>query len=335
MAEGHVAVVRVVARPAGDVGAAPDALQVRRQFAGAGDDVVTRRIKLLFDQGAVRLFVSGFRHQLLRGPPVIGAAAEIEAHPVEQLAVEFGVALEQLAVVVRQLRERSLHVLHLRFVRVIDRAQVHEDQDAVGAFDRQRAVGPRFSCSARGDHPRKAFQRMDASRVGLEIAVRVGQRRTAGRALDVANVLLEHLVGALRDVTVVIELIARFPRLQREPAVEAAGFRTGDGQHRHAVRARNEHPALEGAPVVRPADGGLAGLEINRAAVVAHLALIGAADGEVKGRHEEVRIHEAALPGQVELKFRGLPIQPALDQPAESRTTSPTGRAASRARPSA
>jgi hypothetical protein len=86
--------VCIVARPAGNIGSAPDALKVRRQFTSARNDVVTSGIELLLDQGAVRLLARRLRQQLLRGPPVVRAAAEVEPHPVEEFAMKLRVALE-------------------------------------------------------------------------------------------------------------------------------------------------------------------------------------------------------------------------------------------------
>ena len=313
---GDVAVVGEVAGPAGNIGSAPDSLQGRRQLAGAGDDVVAGGIELLFDQCPVRILVARELQQFFGGPLVVGAAAEVETHPVEEFAVEPGVAIEQSAVVGGKLLEGVLHFLHHRLLRIVEQADVDEKQDAVRARDDERAVVPRLGRPARCHHPRVTLERLDAARVGLGETVAVGQPGVAGRALDVGNVFLEDLVGALVDVGIRIELVARFPRFQREPAVECR-LRCREQQHRHARRAGDEHPALEDSAVVRPVDRRLAGLEIHRAGVVADLALRLAADREVEGRNEEVRVHEAVLPREIELEFAGLLVESLVDEPPD------------------
>ena len=64
-------------------------------------------------------------------------------------------------------------------------------------------------------------------------------------------------------------------------------------------------------------DRRLAGLEIHRAGVVADLALRLAADREVEGRNEVVRVHEAVLSREIELEFAGLLVEPLVDEPPD------------------
>ena len=127
---------------------------------------------------------------------------------------------------------------------------------------------------------------------------------------------LEDLVGALVDVGIRIELVARFPRFQREPAIEC-GLRCCQQQHGHARRARHEHAPLEDSAVVGPVHRRFAGLEIHRAGVVADLALRLGVDREVEGRNEIVRVHEAVLPREIELELAGLLVEPPVDEPPD------------------
>jgi hypothetical protein len=134
--------------------------------------------------------------------------------------------------------------------------------------------------------------------------------------LDVGNVFLEDLVGAFVDVGIGIEFITGFPRFQRQAAVESRRWRRQQ-QHRHAGRARHEHPAFERAAVIGPVDHGLAGLEIHRPGVVADLALRLSPDRQVEGRNEIVRVHEAVLPREVELQLAGLFVESPVDEPPD------------------
>ena len=314
-----VAVVGVVTGPTGHVGAAPYALQVGRQFTRGADDVVASGVELLFQPRAVDVIEGVFLHQFLGGLVVVLTAAEIEFHAVEETAVDGSMGFQQRVVVGGNRGELVLERALFGFCGVLEQADVHQEERAVGSLDRERTVGGGCGGTSGSDHAGATFERLDAAGVGSEEPCAERERIGSGTDLQVAEVFFEHLVGLFGDVAIAIELIAWFARFESEFDVDRTGFRPGEPDHRHAVLARDEHPALEGPAIIRPTDGRLAGLEIDRTRIVPHLALRLAIDREVEGRDIKIRIHEAFLPGLFELEFLGLLVFSLLDELADFR----------------
>jgi hypothetical protein len=109
-------------------------------------------------------------------------------------------------------------------------------------------------------------------------------------------------------------LVVGFAGGESQAAVNRPGTRPGDLHHRDAVGSRDEEPALEGTPGIRPMDERLARLEVRRPRVVADRTLTPHLQPQVERGHEGIGIQESLLLADVSRQPAGLRVQPAIDQ---------------------
>ena len=201
---------------------------------------------------------------------MIVAPADVQAHAVEQLTVNHGVAVEQFCVVGGETAQRCFHLRHLRAIQLVGRLDIDEHQHVIGATDDHRR-GLREHLPARRNDLRDALKSLDAA--GISPGEPVGEGEVGGvhGTGNVGDVTLEPGGRSLNRL--LPKLGAGVSGAQFERTVDRPLPRAGDQQDGHAVSARHKQPSLEHAPVVGPLDRGLAILEIDAAHVVPDLAL--------------------------------------------------------------
>jgi len=242
---------------------------------------------------------------------MLGPAADVEPHPVEQFAVQAGMAREQRRVVQPYLAERLFRRLDARAVGFVNRIDTDQHQHSVGSGDNQRRTFGRDR-GPRGAHPSNSLQRLDATGVGFGKTVAEGQRRLVGGRFQSGGQRVEagsRLLQRLR-----VQLGTGLARRQLHPAGDQSLLGAGDLQHRDAVGPRDEQPPLEGAPIVGPMNRRFAGLEIDRPHVIRHFPLGLHLDPQVERGDERIGIHEPILPGKIKRQLRRLLVLALVDQ---------------------
>ena len=300
---GDVAVLGEITGPGRVIGSGPDALQRRRQIAGAGDDVIASGVEDLFDERPRRQGVGRLSQKLFRGQAAIRSAAEVEAHPPEDRAVDLLVPGEQAGIVGGQPLQTGFRLGNPAFVELVEKADIDEDQDFVRAGDSDRRTVD-HSRAVPGDDPGRAFQPLNAAGIGVDESAPVIQKILVGARRHVVDAGLEARV-------------MRFAGGQLQPAADVAPARARNRKDGDSVGPGDKQPALVDAPAVGPVDRRFAGPEIRGPGIVRDPALRDHLDPEIEGRHERIGVAEVLLFGEVDGQLAGLVVEAAVDQPAD------------------